>query len=123
MSVWDIYFIDQSNLLGGNKWCSVESEIYNSLAGANSFWGNIFELIGYFYKEGKFPILDKKYIYAELIHKKYFRDTEKEKITKSAFYNVLLEELKIFESRFQFYLENELNGNVYYYNKQRILIN
>lgn len=129
LSIWDLYFIIYTPL-NIDLWCNIEKEIHNSIN--INFWDNVLLSINYYIKNLKWQeneylifsaiFIDRYYGIKEdrtPLFKQLYKPTE---ITSQQFYDDLLQELSILETRFSKYLTIELEKNDNYYSNQNALI-
>ena len=111
-TIWDLVFYLMSNNKQKTEWCDVEVIIKNTFINQNLIkWNNVLEII-----QHRNTISEKHkydYVCASFLEIKYSIDNP---ITKDEFYDLLYEELTIFEQKFGQYIQKEQEQNEEYIN-------
>jgi len=129
-TVWDIFFFNKSLNKKEKQWCDIEKEIKGSLISnapkekAISFWETIFNIINEnmeYQNKLEFDS-EKSVIYCALyMRRKFSRSLNQVKIKeekRAQFYEILLEELKLFEKCFGEYIIKQIEKNNDQYAKE-----
>lgn len=112
ITLWHIYFKVLYEKKDWNSWMDVELEILNSLKG--EFWEKVLLYCNEEYNLGKATDQNNlEYVHAEIIKRRYAKPFNvRLDGTKSRFYEILLDELKMFEKDFAKYLKHQVDDIV-----------
>lgn len=113
-TIWDLIFYLKSHKNSMIEWCDVELIINNTFLNVGSIkWNNVLKLI----QKKSNPSMNKhkyEYICASFLEFKYQINNL---ITEKKFYDLIYQELNIFEYKFGKYIKNEQEQNKEYINK------
>lgn len=112
-TVWDLYFYLISGQDNNLRWCDIEKAMHDSFFNNKFKWENIYNILT---KDNNYYSYNfNEYCCAFFIKNKYFAKIVYPQILLDEFYEILLDELNIFEKSFGEYILNEQEKSKIYF--------